>query len=249
VDEFTFHHYSAGLALQTNISRQWHFKAGIGGEHFSENPRFFSLTDLYARSQRWVTSAQLIRDTYDRTYFPTDGSLSQVWMEYNLSGLLEEAVADGANHRMEGFATFGGRVHKAFHIGKNWWVDASAGAGHADYEKDHFLQRFYLGRDIPENRRFYEVYGLNIGEISASTFGFARIQLRTQIGSNNFVGLGYNQGFWALIINNKRIAEGDFKGAGLELGRVTPLGPLRFTVEYNFDYERFNFSFFAGYRF
>lgn len=249
IDEYTFHHYSAGLALQTNISRQWHFKAAIGGEHFSENPRFFSLTDLYARSRRWLVSAQLIRDTYDRTYFPTDGSLSQLWAEYNLSGNLEEAVAEGNRHPMNGFFTLGGRVHKAFLIRKNLWLDASAGAGHADYENDHFLQRFYLGRAIPENRRFYEVYGLNMAELNVSTFGYARFQLRAEIGSNNFFGLGYNQGYWAMIIDGKRIEEGDFKGAGIELGRVTPLGPFRVTAEYNFDYERFNFSFYAGYRF
>ncbi|MEL7220139.1 MAG: patatin-like phospholipase family protein, partial [Bacteroidota bacterium] len=166
IDEYTFHHYSAGLALQTNISRQWHFKAGIGGERFSENPRFFSVTDLDARAQRWLVSAQLIRDTYDRTYFSTDGSLSQLWVEYNLNGQLEEAVAEGDQHAMDGFITFGGQVHKAFPIGNKVWLDASAGAGHADYQKDHFLQRFYLGRAIPENRRFYEVYGLNMAELS-----------------------------------------------------------------------------------
>lgn len=249
VDEFTFHHYSAGLDVQTNISRQWHFRVGIGGEHFSENPRFFSLTELDARSQRWLTYAQLIRDTYDRTYFPEDGSLSQLWFEYNLNGKIEESGPQGVNLNTEGNWTIGGKVHKAFQLGQHWWLDASAGAGHTQLEQLHFLQQFYLGREIPANNRFYEVYGLRLSELPVTSFGFGRIQFRAELGADNYLGLGYNYGAYAQIVDDKRLLNGTFQAVGTELGTVTPLGPLRFTAEYNIDFKRFNFSFFAGYRF
>ncbi|WP_020538691.1 patatin-like phospholipase family protein [Lewinella cohaerens] len=249
VSEFTFHHYNIGLDLQTNLSRQWHFRLGAGGEHFSENPRFFSLTELDARAQRWLGYGQLIRDTYDRTYFPEDGSLSQLWFEYNLAGKLEEAKIDGANFSTDRNWTIGGKVHKAFQLGQHLWLDASAGAGHSQMKEDHSLLRFYLGREIPNHNRFYEVYGFRLSEQRVSTFGFGRIQLRAEIGNNNFIALGYNQGFSSLIVDGKTLEENDISGVGLELGSVTTLGPLRFTAEYNLDFERFNFSLFAGYRF
>ena len=250
-DEFTFHHYSTGLDLQTSISRQWHFRLGAGGEHFSENPRFFSLSeeDIEARHQRWLGYAQLIRDTYDRTYFPEDGSLSQIWFEYNLDGRLEESRTDGANFTTQGNWTIGGKVHKAFQFGQHLWVDASAGAGHTQIDEPHFLQQFYLGREIPANYRFYEVYGFRISELAATTFGYGRIQVRAELGENNYLGLGYNYGAYAQIVNEERLFEDDFHGIGVELGSVTALGPIRFTAEYNIDFERFNYTFFAGYRF
>lgn len=248
-DEFTFHHYNLGLDLQTSISRQWHFRIGVGGEHFSENPRFFSLTELDARSQRWMTYAQLIRDTYDRTYFPEDGSLSQVWFEYNLSGKLEEAAPEGDNFKTDGNWTIGGKVHKAFQLGKGFWLDASAGAGHTQIAQPHFLQQFYLGREIPANNRFYEVYGFRLSELPVTTFGYGRLQLRAEIGQDNYLGLGYNRGAYAQIIDQEVLSDGEFQALGVEMGTVTALGPIRFTAEYNIDFERFNFSFFTGYRF
>lgn len=248
-DEFTFHHYTTGIDLETSISRQWYFQLGVGGEHFSENPRFFSLSELDARSQRLFASAHLIRDTYDRTYFPEDGSLSQLWFEYNLSGRLEEAAVGGANFETDGNWTIGGKVHKAFQFGEHFWVDASAGAGHTNITQPHFLQQFYLGREIPANNRFFEVYGLRISELPVTSFGYGRIQLRQEIGQENYLGLGYNYGAYAQIINEERLSEGTFQAVGAELGSVTTLGPIRFTAEYNLDFERFNFSFFVGYRF
>lgn len=248
-DEFTFHHYSTGIDLETSISRQWYFQFGVGGEHFSENPRFFSLTELEARAQRWFASAHLIRDTYDRTYFPEDGSLSQLWFEYNLGGRLEEDAIGGANFTTNGNWTIGGKVHKAFQFGEHWWLDASAGAGHTQITQAHLLQQFYLGREIPANNRFFEVYGLRISELPVTSFGYGRLQLRTEIGQENYLGLGYNYGAYAQIVDEEQLSEGTFQAVGAELGTVTTIGPIRFTAEYNLDFERFNFSFFAGYRF
>ncbi|MEL6972219.1 MAG: patatin-like phospholipase family protein [Bacteroidota bacterium] len=250
-DEFTFHHYTTGLDLQTSISRQWHFRLGVGGEHFSENPRFFSLNenDLEARHQRWLGYAQLIRDTYDRSYFPEDGSLSQLWFEYNLGGRLEETRLGGANFATDQNWTIGGKVHKAFQLGQHLWFDGSAGAGHTQIKQPHFLQQFYLGREIPANNRFYEVYGFRLSELAITTFGYARFQMRAELGENNYLSLGYNYGAYAQIVNEERLLEDDFHGIGVEVGTVTPLGPVRFTAEYNVDFERFNYSFFVGYRF
>jgi NTE family protein len=249
VDEFTFHQYQAGVALQTGISRQWYFRMGLEAEHFSENPRFFSLTELTARAQHLRGFAELIRDTYDRTYFPRDGSFSQLWIHHNLTGKLEDGGEGGVNFSTTGFVTLSAKTNKTFPLGRRWWLDAAVAVGHAQYQDDHLLQRFYLGREIPENPRFFEVYGLRLTELDVSTFAYGRVQFRTEIGHNNFLGVGYNYGYTALIENKMVRSEGAFNGLGLELGSITPLGPVRFTAEYNLDFRRFNFSLYAGYRF
>jgi len=248
-DEYTFHQYKAGVTLQTSISRQWYFRLGLEGEHFSENPRFFSLTELTARGQHLRGFAELVRDTYDRTYFPRDGSFSQLWIHYNLNGKLEDGGEGGVDFPTTGFLTLSGKTNKTFPLGRRWWLDAAVALGHARYDHDHLLQRFYLGREIPENSRFFEVFGLRLSELNVSTFAYGQALLRTEIGKNNFVGIGYNYGYTALIENEKVLSQGAFNGLGLQLGSMTTFGPARFTAEYNLDFHRFNFSFYAGYRF
>jgi hypothetical protein len=86
-------------------------------------------------------------------------------------------------------------------------------------------------------------------ELSVSRFAYSRLQLRTEIGNKNFVGIGYNFGGYQLVRRERIRTEDTFHGLGVELGTITTLGPLRFTTEYNLDYQRFNFTFRAGYRF
>lgn len=250
VDEFTFQSYRTGLHLQASLSRQWHAKAGIEGLHFSENPRFFTLDNKNDFLSQWFVVGQLIRDTYDRSYFPKDGSLTHIWGQLGLSGNITEVGGnEQTTHSTNGDILLGGKLHKAFSISSKLWLDFSLGAGASRINRDHLLQRFYLGREAPENPRFFEVYGFQQTELMPSAFGYGRLQLRTQIGQSNYIGIGYNYGLWTINDNTNPIEEGTISGLGLELGSITPLGPLRFTAEYNLEFERFNFSFFAGYRF
>jgi len=249
VDEFTFHSYRTGVHLQASLSRQWHAKAGIEGQHFSENPRFFTLANEDDHLSQWSIIGQLIRDTYDRSYFPKDGSLTHIWGQLGIAGKLTELGTESNTYSTNGDILIGGKLHKAFTLSSKFWLDFSLGAGASRINKDHLLQRFYIGRQAPGNPRFFEVYGFQQTELMPSAFGYGRLQLRTQIGQNNYVGLGYNHGFWKIEDDNTVGSEGLISGIGLELGSITPLGPIRFTTEYNVVYERFNFSFFTGYRF
>lgn len=248
-DEFTFQHYQVGLNLQASISRQWYVKAGVEKEIFSENPRFFSLTDQGTNLNQWTGIAQFFRDTYDRSYFPKDGSFTHLWVQYALAGRVQDEYEMANNFSTDGNLLLGGKMHKAFSLKPYLWFDWSLAAAWSETKEDHFLQQFFLGREVVENPRFFEVYGYNLTELNVTSFAYSRVQLRTQIAGSNYIGLGYNYGRW----EDKNLAgtttKGNINGIGLELGKITQLGPIRFTTEYNIDYERFNFSFFAGYRF
>jgi len=249
IDEFAFHNYRFGADVSTSISRQWYFKLGAMQERFSANPRFFSLEQQGAEvNQSWAYGS-LIRDTYDRLYFPTDGSFTEAWVQYNLNGELRDSKSPTGRLDNSGVINAGLRLNKAFRLVSRWWVDWSVGGGAFFSARDHLLNRFYLGRAAPAQERFFEVYGLAQTELSVSRFAYTRVQIRTELGRNNFVGIGYNFGGYQLVRQERVRREDDFQGIGLELGTITPLGPLRFTTEYNIDYQRFNFTFRAGYRF
>lgn len=248
-DEFTFHRYKLGLQLQASLRRQWHIKAGVIGEQFSENPRFFTLNDQQSRLKQWSLNAQFFRDTYDRSYFPKNGSMTHLWAQYSLAGKAEDAKDTGNNFNTDGSLHLGVKLHKAFKIARVWWLDVSLGAAWSQTNQDHLLQRFYIGRSVPDDFRFFEVYGFQQTELMPTAFAFSRLQIRTEVKENYFVALGYNYGQWSLDPKDVRSVTGIISGLGLELGCLTPFGPLRFMTEYNLNYERFNFSFFAGYRF
>ena len=249
VDEFAFQDFQLELNLQASISRQWYFIAGLKKEIFSDNPRFFTIDDDGSKLKQWSILAQFIRDTYDRSYFPTGGTLTHLWAQLGLSGTINDQTMNGQELATNGDIRLGGNLHKAFNIAPKWWLDFSLGAGYSILQKDHLLQRFYLGRSVPDNTRFFEVYGFQQSELMATQFGYGRLQFRHQLAGKYFIGLGYNYGKWLLQNNDSPDNKGDINGIGLELGSMTPLGPVRFTTEYNVDYNRFNFSFFLGYRF
>lgn len=249
IDELTFHNYKLGFDLQSSISRQWHFKLGLQWEYLSENPRFFSIANEESQVKQWWTYAQFIRDTYDRSYFPKDGSLTQAWMYFNLGGELENFGAEREVFNTNAIGMAGAKTRKVFRLSPKSYLDFAASGGVMVDQNDHPLNRFYLGRSAPRYDRYFQVYGLALAERPASVFGYGLLQYRREVGKDKFIGLGYNAGYSWLTNYRRLLTEGSFHGLGLELGAITALGPVRFTMEYNFDYERLNFTFFAGYRF
>ncbi len=258
ISEFTFQQFSTSLDFQASISRQWYFKLGLGLERFAENPRFFNLSDTEARLDQAFLYGRFIRDTYDRAYFPTDGSNTNAWIRYTLGGSLFSEEDETISIPARGNLSLGLRLHKVVPVGERLWVDLRTSFGAAKYEQGHFLNQFYLGRAMPAQDRFVEFYGLRLTEQPATAFGLLGVQLRQEIGQGYFAALGYNLGYYFLTEGNLFRAEGGlsepeeegrFHGLGLEMGGLTPIGPVRITGEYNIDLDRLNFTFYAGYRF
>lgn len=248
VNEFAFQDYHVALNLEASISREWYFITGLDGHSFSDSPRLFSTDNQGATLKQWSVTVQFIRDTYDRAYFPMDGSLTHLWAQLGVEGTVDESM--GVHPKTtNGDIHLGGNLHKAFNLTAEWWLDFSLGAGLSRVGNNHLLKRFYLGRSVPDNKRFFEVYGYLQSELMATQFGYSRLQLRHRIAKKYFIGLGYNYGKWVLPDENNVEQIGDINGLGLELGNLTPLGPVRLTAEYNIKQNRFNFSFFLGYRF
>lgn len=258
IGEFSFQRYRTTLELQTGIKGQWFGSLGAGLEHRTQHARVLGFGGGDAQLNRGFLFARLLHDTYDRTYFPTCGGWLELWGEYTLGGDLRELVPEDNRQNLRGNVLVAAKGHKIMELAPRWWVEASGGVGVVNYRQRHLLNLFYLGRELPMQQRHFEVYGLRLMEQPASAFGYGGLKVRTEVGQRNYVGLGYNLGYYLLseygFINEggsfqRPETEGRFHGLGLELGSLTPIGPVRLTAEYNLDRRRFNFSFYAGYRF
>lgn len=254
-NEFKFHHSSSSLSLLSGIGRQWYAQGGLLLERLSQNRRFYTVGAGEAVLNQFAGFLSLARDSYDRTYFPESGSLTEGRIQYTISGSIRERTASGQVYGIEDNVMITGRLNKIFPISDDLVFQLRLTGGLINYRQRNFINLLYLGRTQPGQDRFFEVYGLRYMEQPVTSFGLMGLGLRLEVGNDNFIGLHTNGGWYTLsdfnliveegVLTRDR-TEGIFSGLGLELGSLTPLGPLRFTTEYNIERSRFNFSLHAG---
>lgn len=257
VDEFSFHHFTTRLSFISGISRTWSMEGGLFAERLSQNLKFFSRQNDESFSEQLGLFLKLSRDTYDRTYFPTDGSLTTLRAQWTFGGKILEDKEEGQRIPLADNIMITARLHKVFPLNDKWWLSWINGAGIVNYQQRTFLNQLYLGREVPGEELFFEIQGLRYMELPVTAFASTGLQLRTRLTKSFFLGLTYNT-LWHASSEYQffpdALESGDYTydwyhGLGLELGGLTTFGPLRLTSEYNLDLGRFNFSMTVGYRF
>lgn len=256
-DEFSFHHFNTRLSFISGVSRTWTLEGGLFAERLSQNPRFLTQQNVESYAEQVGLFMKLSRDTYDRTYFPTDGSLTTLRAQWTFGGRLQEKTETPRRVDLGDNLVITGRLHKAFPLGKWWTLSWGNGAGLVNYRQKTFINQLFLGREVPGEEPFFEIMGLRFMELPVTAFVSSGLQLRSRLNKSTFAGLSYNA-LWYAITENQFLADdpqrGNYSsnwmhGLGLELGALTTFGPLRLTTEYNLDLGRFNFSMTLGYRF
>ncbi|MEZ4990941.1 MAG: patatin-like phospholipase family protein [Saprospiraceae bacterium] len=257
VDEFSFHHFNTRLSFLSGVSRTWTLEGGLFAEHLSQNRKFFTQENDDSFAEQVGMFLKLSRDTYDRTYFPTDGSLTTLHARWTFGGRLEERIDQPREISLSDNLMITARLHKVFPLGSHWSLSWINGAGLVNYRQRSFLNQLYIGREVPGEEPFFEVMGLRYMELPVTAFATSGLQVRTRLAGSYFVGLTYNA-LWYASSERQFLSDGNhlgeytsdwFHGLGLELGALSALGPLRLTTEYNLDLGRFNFSMTLGYRF
>jgi hypothetical protein len=95
-------------------------------------------------------------------------------------------------------------------------------------------------------------------ERPASSFVFSGLKLQHELFRNIFAALSFNYGFFetkgfsyiddtGYNLNPKE--EENISGMGLELGALSPFGPISLTSELNFETRKVNFLFQMGFGF
>ncbi|MBX2871717.1 MAG: BamA/TamA family outer membrane protein, partial [Saprospiraceae bacterium] len=258
VDEFSFHHLSTRLSLVSGISRTAALEAGVFVDRLAQDRKFFTQQNEAAFAKQVGLFLKLSRDTYDRTYFPTEGSLTSIRAQWTFGGRLDERLDARESIPMDNNLVLTARLHKVFPLNENWWLSWINGAGLINYKQRSFINQLFLGREVPGEESFFEIMGLRYMEQPTTAFGSTAFRLRRRISkSSTFAGFTYNA-LWHASSEFQFLSKADLRGAytsdwfhglGLEIGALTTFGPIRLTSEYNLNIGRFNFSLFAGYRF
>ena len=259
VDEaFKINHYSAGMSLFGAVSNHIKISGGIGIERYAQRIKLFEGDTKDLELNQATLNVGLLRDNQDRALFPTKGSYLSLDGKFAFAGSLVEPRLDEEFELGEfnKFARF--QFRKVFPAGPQFAIEWYTDAGWIDFEKDNFLNQFYLGRTVPGELTHVEFVGLDYAELTVTSYALSGIKLRLEPKPNIFASVMFNYGkykadeFVQVIdratVNSVSVSD-KIIGIGGELGFITPLGPGRFTAEYNLEETRANFSLHLGYAF
>ncbi len=257
-DFFDIHHYEGRFDIFSDVRNRWLVKIGVGLEQYSQARALFEpeAEDLRLSQQNLYFS--LKRDSYDRLHFPKAGSIASFEAKFSFGGSLKEFASDTTiiNDDLNGLVrTYFNRI---FPVSKKFAVEWGVDGGISAYANNNFLSLFYLGRSIPYENNFVEFAGFGYMERPATAYAFTALKLRFEPRENLFTSLIVNYGYYDvknfLISNATGTIESESSrdrifGTGLELGYMTPLGPIKFDAQYNLFTNQSNFALHMGYVF
>ena len=259
VDEaFKINHYSLGMNLFGTVSNHSKVGIGIGLERYLQRFKLFEGDTEDLQLNQAILTAGFLRDNQDRTLFPTEGSYLSLDGKFAFAGSLEETRINNRTEfgQFNTFARF--QFRKVFPISPQFAIEWYNDAGLIDFEKDNYLNQFYLGRTVPGELTHVEFIGLDYGELAVTRYALSGIKMRLEPKPNIFAAAIFNYGqvkansYLQVIEEETVFTEAINKtiiGVGGEIGFITPLGPGRFTAEYNTTENRANFSLHLGYAF
>ncbi|MEM1120042.1 MAG: patatin-like phospholipase family protein [Bacteroidota bacterium] len=257
-DAFKLNHYSLGMNLFASVSNHSRVSVGIGLERYLQRKKLFEGDTEDLRLNQAVLSAGFLRDNQDRELFPIEGSYLSLDGKFAFAGSLEERRINN-RIELEQFNTFARfQFRKVFPVSPKFAIEWYNDAGWIEFEKDNFLNLFYLGRTVPGELTHVEFIGLDYAELPVNRYALSGVKLRLQPKPNIFAAAMFNYGkiransFLRVVDEETVLTEAIQKtivGVGGELGFITPLGPGRITAEYNTQEKRANFSLHLGYAF
>lgn len=256
--EFELHHYETKLDLFSAPNNNWLLTAGAGLERYSQNKLFLDPEGEDMRLTQGFVHTSILRDSYDRLFFPKRGSRFSIDGRLSFNGQLRRSVqgefklfpTDNRMLRLQ-YQKFFPLSSK---LGLLWFNDA----GIIDAQENNLMSLFYLGRPIPDEWSHVRFYGLDYMENPANRYAMSGLKLRFEPLEDYFVSGIFNLGYYQAAAFS--VDEGDasieipesesrLMGVGVELGTFTRLGPAWLSTEYNFDTTKLNFALHMGYFF
>ncbi len=257
-ESFKINHYSTALNIFGALSNHITVSGGIGLERYAQRVKLFEGDTKDLELNQATLNLGLLRDNQDRVLFPTQGSYLSLDGKFAFAGSLVEPRLD-TEIELEDFNKFVRfQYRKVFPVSPQFAVEWYNDAGWIDFERDNFLNQFYLGRAVPGELTHVEFAGLDYAELAVTQYAMSGIKLRLEPKPNIFASAMFNYGkykaneFIQVIDKNTVTSTAVSKkiiGVGGEFGFITPLGPGRFTAEYNLEETRANFSLHLGYAF
>lgn len=257
-ESFNLNHYRLGMNLFAAVYNHSKIGVGIGLERYLQRKKIFESNTEDLQLNQAILTAGFLRDNQDRVLFPSKGSYFSLDGKFAFAGSLEESRN---NNRTE-FGQFNifARLQfkKVFPISPQFAIEWYNDAGYIDFEKDNYLNLFYLGRTVPGELTHVEFIGLDYGEVAVNRYFLSGIKMRLAPKPNIFASAMFNYGqvkanSYLQVIDEETVISETIRktiiGIGGEIGFITPIGPGRMTAEYNTQEKRANFSLHLGYNF
>lgn len=259
LEAFDIHHYESRVDIFSDIKNRWLVKIGTGWERYSQASTFFDPDTEDLRLSQFNGYFSLKRDTYDRLHFPRKGSNSSLDMKFSFGGSLKEFSMSTTLTNTELNALIRAHFNKIFPLGRRIALEWGVDGGALSYANNNLLNLFYLGRSIPHENNFVEFVGFDYMEQPATAYVFSGLKFRFEPKTNFFISTTVNYGYYDVqdflaVIEEGTIIErlsdtDNILGIGLELGAMTPLGPMQLRSEYNVLTKKPNFALHLGYVF
>ncbi len=257
--EFSYRHGKVELDVFSGISKDLSFSLGVSTEYLSQLQKF--LEDLNASKnilRQLSTHAKLTYDTYNRKYFPVQGTNLSVNAKLVLDGTIKNEIETSIEKSVALNSSLQLAFSQVFKIVPEMTLLWYNYAGITQYETADFINLFYLGRNLSYESQFIPFTGYKYMQQPADQYAFSGLKVQVEPFEGKFISINYNLGYFHspefVVEENEgqlRILEmeGRMSGAGLELGLNSTLGPIIFRSEYNFETRLFNFIFQMGFEF
>lgn len=257
-EQFRMRHFNAEANIFSALNNRFLASAGIGTEGYVKAEEFFDPEEDNQRLNQTYLQVKFLRDTYDRVHFPKDGSKVVFEGKYSFDRKLKLVESDTTSAIASTNSMLRLQASRVFPLSKRLNPVILFDGGYIQNVENNFLNRFYLGRTIPNEITHVETTGLAYMEKPVSTYAQAGFKLQFEVLPDIFTSGMFNYTYYELKsfkvnelgITKEVLTEKDsFFGAGIELGWLTVIGPAIFTAEYNFIDKRTNYSLHLGYIF
>ncbi len=255
---FDIRHFQTEANIFSTFNNRFFISTGIGVERFVRSEEFFDPNKNDTRFNQAFAQFRFLRDTYDREHFPTSGSFIQFDGQYSFERNLKSEATDTIVTIPNDNAKVRLQAIKAVPVSKKLTTILGVDAAYTRRVENNYLNRYYLGRALTNERSHVEFAGLRYMEQPVSAFAAAQLKLQVEPVTDFFTSVVFNSAFYNLksyelvdgLLTDKVITEEEIiYGVGLELGLLTRLGPASFSLEHNFLYNRLNFFLHLGHSF
>jgi len=259
IDEFKYRHAKVELDLFSGIKKDFSFSLGGSTEYVGQLQKILADFKSSKNSLRQTSlHFKLILDTYNRKYFPTDGTKLYIKGDLVVEGTVKNEFETETERSVAQNKTIQLEFSQVFKLSRRLTLLWSNYGLVSNYKTTDHINIFYLGRNLSYEPRFVAFTGLKYMEQPTDGYGFSGLRLQFEPFDAKFISLDYNFGIFhspEMIVeeNEGELVipefEGMMSGAGLEIGLNSALGPVIFRTEYNFETKFFNFILRLGYTF
>jgi len=255
---FDIRHFQTEVNIFSTFNNRFFISTGIGLERFVRSEEFFDPNKDDTRFNQAFLQFRFLRDTYDREHFPKSGSFLQLDGQYAFQRRLKSATNDSIPSIPIDNAKIRFQAIQIFPAWNKITPVFGLDAAYTRKLENNYLNRYYLGRAMTNERSHVGFAGLRYMEQPVSAFALAQFKLQIEPVTDFFTTLVFNSAFYNL--ENNKIVDGVptenlikekelIYGVGLELGLLTRLGPVSLSSEYNFQINRPNFFLHVGHEF